>query len=342
MSNIQHGISNSQRDRNSGGAAMLHADPCVGQFLAHLEHERNASPHTISNYLLDIAQFARFTWTADASPPFAWGGADRFQARAFLVDSQKRGSEATTTSRKLSSLRAFFKYMEREEMVASNPFAGLKAPKRARKLPHFLSVDEVNRLLAAPIKCWTDRKTPEGGRERSMTEYAAKRDAAILEVLYSTGGRVSEVAGLSEAAVDMLTGVAQVRGKGKKERLCALGRPACRALREAVNLRDALWPEVAKRAGGVKPLFVNCRGDRLTTRSIERLLKKYLVEARLNPAISPHALRHSFATHMLDAGADLRSVQELLGHASLSTTQIYTHVTVEKLKKVYDEAHPRA
>ena len=324
------------------GAAQLHADPCVVQFMAHLEHERNASPHTISNYLLDIAQFARFTWTVDALPPYAWGGVDRFLARAFLVDSQKRGSEATTTSRKLSSLRAFFRYMEREEMVEANPFTGLKAPKRARKLPHFLSVDEINRLLAAPMKCWTDRKVPKGDRERRMAEYAAKRDAAILEVLYSTGGRVGEVAGLSEAAVDMLTGVVQVRGKGKKERLCALGRPACRALKEAVNLRDALWPAITKRGRGVKPLFVNFRGERLTTRSIERLLKKYLVEARLNPAISPHALRHSFATHMLDAGADLRSVQELLGHASLSTTQIYTHVTVEKLKKVYDEAHPRA
>lgn len=335
-------VSGGEKSSGTGGAELLHADPCVMQFLAHLEHERNASRHTISSYLLDIAQFARFTWTADAVPPFAWGGVDRFNARAFLVDSQKRGSEAATTSRKLSSLRAFFRYMEREEMVAANPFAGLKAPKRARKLPHFLSVDEVNRLLAAPMKCWTDRVVPKGDRERRMAEYAAKRDAAILEVLYSTGGRVSEVAGLSEAGVDMLTGVVQVRGKGKKERLCALGRPACRALKEAVNLRDALWPAIAKRGRGIKPLFVNFRGERLTTRSIERLLKKYLVEARLNPAISPHALRHSFATHMLDAGADLRSVQELLGHASLSTTQIYTHVTVEKLKKVYDDAHPRA
>ncbi len=321
---------------------MLHDDSCVAQFLAHLEHERNASPHTISNYLLDIAQFARFTWTVDAISPFAWDRVDRFQARAFLIDSQKRGSEATTTSRKLSTLRTFFKFMEREAMVPANPFMGLKAPKRARKLPHFLSVDEVNRLLAAPMKNWMKKGGARGEKERRMVEYASKRDAAILEVLYSTGGRVSEVAGLSEHAVDMLTGVVQVRGKGKKERLCALGRPACKALKEAVNLRDALWPEISKRGRGVKPLFVNFRGDRLTTRSIERLLKKYLITAGLNPAISPHALRHSFATHMLDAGADLRSVQELLGHASLSTTQIYTHVTVEKLKKVYDDAHPRA
>lgn len=334
--------SNSKPARNSGGGATLHDDPCVSQFLAHLEHERNASPHTLSNYLIDIAQFARFTWTADAHPPYEWSGVDRYQARAFLVDSQKRGSEATTTSRKLSSLRSFFKYMEREEMTGANPFHGLKAPKRARKLPNFLSVDEVNRLLAAPMKTWAEQEGGKERRDRRVSEYAARRDAALMEVLYSTGGRVSEVAGLSETMVDLLTGVVQVRGKGKKERLCALGRPASQAVRESLRLRDELWPELSKRGRGVKPLFVNFRGGRLTTRSIERLLKKYLTTAGLNPAISPHALRHSFATHMLDAGADLRSVQELLGHASLSTTQIYTHVTVEKLKKVYDDAHPRA
>lgn len=331
-----------QQRTGSGGAEAMHGDPCVAQFLAHLEHERNASPHTISNYLLDIAQFARFTWTADALPPYAWGGVDRFQARAFLVDSQKRGSEATTTARKLSSLRTFFKFLEREEMISASPFTGLKAPKRARKLPHFLSVDEVNRLLAAPGRLWDEGKPPGGKRERQMAEYGARRDAAILEVLYSTGGRVSEVAGLSEPSVDMLSGVVRVRGKGKKERLCALGRPAVKALKAALGIRDAMWPDIARRTRGDRPLFVNMRGDRLTTRSVERLLKKYLAAAGLNPGISPHALRHSFATHMLDAGADLRSVQELLGHASLSTTQIYTHVTVEKLKKVYDETHPRA
>lgn len=326
----------------TGGAEQLSADPCVAQFLSHLEHERNASPHTIANYRLDIAQFARFTWTADALAPYAWGGVDRFQARAFLVDSQKRGSEAATTGRKLSSLRSFFKFMEREEMIPASPFTGLKAPKRARKLPHFLSVDEVNRLLAAPAKLWDEGGRPKGERERRMAEYAARRDAAILETLYSTGGRVSEVAGLSDPALDMLSGVVRVRGKGRKERLCALGRPAVRAVKDALSLRDALWPAIARMPRGDKPLFVNTRGERLTTRSIERLLKKYLLAAGLNAEISPHALRHSFATHMLDAGADLRSVQELLGHASLSTTQIYTHVTVEKLKKVYDEAHPRA
>lgn len=324
------------------GGALMTDDPCVAQFAAYLEHERNASRHTLASYLMDIAQFARFAWTGDALPPFDWRTVDRFKSRAFLIDFQKRGSEATTTSRKLSSLRSFYRFMEREGMVPLNPFAGLKAPKRARKLPAFLSQAEVIRLLDAPLQAWAGTRPPRRERERKLAEYAAMRDAAMLEVLYSTGGRVSEIAGLMEPQVDLLSGVVQVRGKGKKERLCALGRPAVKALRAARSLRDELWPEMSRRRGSDKPLFLNIRGGRLTPRSVERLLKKYLAAANLNPDLSPHALRHSFATHMLEAGADLRSVQELLGHASLSTTQIYTHVTVEKLKKVYDDAHPRA
>jgi integrase/recombinase XerC len=325
-----------------GGAQVLAEDPAVGQFTAHLKHERNASGHTLTNYLLDIAQFARVTWGPDALPPFAWGSVDRFGARRFLVEFQKQGAEATTTARKLSSLRTFYRFMVREGMVAGDPFTGLKPPKRARKLPRFLSVDDVTRLLECPVKLWKDGEPPKGAKERRMAEYAALRDAAMLEMLYSTGGRISEVAGLQDSSVDLLGGVAVVRGKGKKERLCALGRPCQKALRAALDRRNAIWPEIAVRTRGEKPLFVNTRGDRLTTRSIERLLKKYLAAANLDHEISPHALRHSFATHMLDAGADLRSVQELLGHASLSTTQIYTHVTIERMKKVYNDAHPRA
>jgi integrase/recombinase XerC len=324
------------------GSRRLADDPYSSQFLAHLEHERNASPHTVAGYLMDMAQFARFTWGGDALPPFAWSGVDRFAARRFLVDSQKEGAEATTTSRKLSSLRAFYKFLEREGLVTTNPFNGLKAPKRARKLPQFLSVNEVTRLLEMPAKGWDEGERPRGARERRMAEYIARRDEAILETLYSTGGRVSEVAGLQESSADMLSGVVVVRGKGKKERLCALGRPSLKALRRSLDLRNAIWPEIGARTRGDKPLFVNARGSRLTSRSIERLLKKYLQAAGLNHEISPHALRHSFATHMLEAGADLRSVQELLGHASLSTTQIYTHVTVETMKKAYRNAHPRA
>jgi integrase/recombinase XerC len=321
---------------------MMTDDSCVSQFYAYLEHERNASPHTVANYLMDIAQFVRFTWTGDALPPYAWHEIDRFKSRAFLIDFQKRGSEATTTSRKLSSLRSFYKFMEREGMVQHNPFCGLKAPKRARKLPSFLSTEEVVRLLDAPLVMWRGAKSRRKEREQKLAEYAARRDAAMLEVLYSTGGRVSEISGLFESQVDLINGVVKVRGKGKKERLGALGKPALKVLQGSLALRDALWPELERRRSGDRPVFLNMRGGKLTTRSVERLLKKYLSAAGLNPHISPHALRHTFATHMLDAGADLRSVQELLGHSSLSTTQIYTHVTVEKLKKVYEDAHPRA
>lgn len=317
-------------------------DPCVTQFVAHLEHERNASRHTISSYLIDVAQFAKATWGPDAYPPFAWGSLDRYAGRKFLVGFQKAGLAATSTGRKLSSLRSFYKFMEREEMVPNNPFEGLKAPKRPRTLPHFLSVPETVRLLDAPMKVWQDAVKPEKPEAHRMAEYLARRDAALLEVLYSTGGRVSEVTGLQDGAVDLLSEVVQVRGKGKKERLCALGRPACKAIKAAMQLRDALWPEIVRRHRGEKPVFCNTRGGRLTTRSVERLLKRYLASAGLNPTLTPHALRHSFATHLLDAGADLRSVQEMLGHASLSTTQIYTHVTVQKLREVYQDAHPRA
>ncbi|MEI6562722.1 MAG: tyrosine-type recombinase/integrase [bacterium] len=324
------------------GGAMMTDDPYVSLYVAHLEHERNASRHTVANYLMDIAQFVRFTWTGDALPPYPWGSVDRFKSRAFLIDFQKRGSEATTTSRKLSSLRAFYKFIEREGLVTVNPFSGLKSPKRAKKLPNFLSPDEVNRLLEMPMKLWADARKPKQERERKLAEYCAHRDQAIWEVLYSTGGRISEIVGLLEPQVDRLSGVVQVRGKGKKERLCALGRPAAKTLKVSLALRNELWPELERRRPNDRPLFLNVHGSKLTSRSVERLLKKYLLAANLNPEISPHALRHSFATHMLDAGADLRSVQELLGHASLSTTQIYTHVTVEKLKKVYNDAHPRA
>ena len=324
------------------GGAMMTDDPNVAQFAAYLEHERNASPHTVANYLMDIAQFVRFTWTGDAMPPYAWGEVDRFKARAFLIEFQKSGSAATTTSRKLSALRSFYRFMEREGLARSNPFNGLKPPKRARKLPPFLSQKEIIQLLDMPMQLWKQLERPKSDRERKSAEYCALRDAAMLEVLYSTGGRISETTGLMEPQVDLLSGMVRVRGKGRKERLCALGRLACKSLKAAVTLRDALWPELARRRPVDRALFLNNRGGRITSRSVERLLKKYLAAAGLNPSISPHALRHSFATHMLDAGADLRSVQELLGHASLSTTQIYTHVTMEKLKKVYDDAHPRA
>jgi len=313
----------------------LMKDECVAHFVNYLENERNASALTVRNYLVDIGQLAVMLRGADALSPFAWVECDRFKARGFLVGFQKDGMQASTTGRKLSSLRSFYRFLERENYIDQNPFGGLRAPKRGRKLPSVMSIDDVVRLLDAPVKI-LKRKGKSITREQ---EYAALRDTAILEVLYSTGARISEITGLTENMVDLISGVVRVRGKGKKERMCPLGDPASRAMRAMLKLAEEIWPGT-KTSG--RPVFRNLRGKMISARSVERSLKAYLAEAGLNSGISPHALRHSFATHMLDAGADLRSVQELLGHSSLSTTQIYTHVTVDRLKKVYDDAHPRA
>ena len=317
-------------------------DPALEHFVRYLRGERNASEHTVANYAMDIRQFIVQQWGADARPPHRWKEVDRFAARRFLVSFQKSGSKPTTTRRKMSSLRSFFRFMLREEYAALNPFTGVVMPKRPRSLPKILSVAEVKRLLESPMA--VPDVAPVGAAPRetgAWGEYARWRDTAILEVLYSGGLRVAELTGLSDAQVDLFSGVARVRGKGKKERLSPLGSHAVRALQKAMELRDLLWVGWGK-GGRPSAVFLNKNGGRLTPRSVERLMKRYLAFAGLNPNLSPHALRHSFATHLLDAGADLRSVQELLGHASLSTTQIYTHVSIERLKEVYEKAHPRA
>lgn len=319
----------------STDAPPLENDPALEQFLRYLEGEKNASPHTISNYLMDIRQFILQQWGEQARPPFAWREIDRFAGRRFLAGFQKSGSTPATTRRKLSAMRSFFRFLVREERVKVNPFAGLALPRRERKLPSVFSIDEVGRLLAAPL---AER---EGGRTTPFSACARLRDASILELIYSTGMRLSEATGLREEQVDLLSGLVRVRGKGRKERMCPLGRPALRALRAYLEARDAFLATVG-RARRQAPVFINKSGGPLTPRSVERMMKTHLRAAGLNAAKSPHALRHSFATHLLDAGADLRSVQELLGHASLSTTQIYTHVSIERLKDVYERAHPRA
>jgi len=334
-------------------------DPCIAHFVRHLDGERNASRHTISSYLIDLEQFVRTQWGAEAKPPYAWPDVDKFSARKFIVHCQQQAAAATTVNRKLSSLRSFFKFLSREERVTQNPFAGVISPKRGKPLPKVLTRQEVTRLLEAPRQAAAEAQAespasagdPDAAK-RLWPDYAASRDTAILEILYSTGMRVSELAGMNENDIDLLAGVVKVRGKGKKERLCLLGKPAVKAMQAALEKRAMLagmfkrarLHRCAKHCGQAVAalVFVSHTGGRLTTRSIERLMKRYLIKAGLDPRMSPHALRHSFATHLLDAGADLRSVQELLGHASLSTTQIYTHVTVERLKQVYDEAHPRA
>lgn len=311
-------------------------DSAVAHFVSYLEHERNASAHTISNYVRDIAQFAQFFWEGQ-SPPHDWKRCDALVARRFLVEFQRKGSRPTTTARKLSSLRSFYRFLLREEYVDINPFSGLRGPKRGRDLPDVMSVDDVGRLLDAPAQRLRQAQG-EGKTVKPLDRYGVARDAALLEVTYSTGARVAEVVGLNLEDVDLVAGVAKVRGKGRKERLCPLGGPALRALQQMLGLAETFWDT----RGRLGPVFRNLKGERLTTRSVERMMKKHLAFANLDHRFSPHALRHSFATHLLDAGADLRSVQELLGHSSLSTTQIYTHVSIEHLRKVYEKAHPHA
>lgn len=338
--------------RNEKGSInAVKGDKAISHFLRYLEGERNASPHTSGNYLLDIRQFTCLIWGTGAKPPYAWPSVDKFAARKFIVQLQKQAACAATIGRKISSLRAFYKFMTREDYVGNNPFAGLSAPKRKKNLPYVLTVGEVTRLLQSPSRYGAEAiKEEKDRKKRAWLEYAALRDTAILEVLYSTGMRISELTNLNMQNIDLLAGAIKVRGKGNKERFCLLGRPAASALSAALEKRNEIFPFIKGRGkkNGLPrcerglPLFISHTGGKLTPRSIERLMKRYLIHASLNPAVSPHALRHSFATHLLDAGADLRSVQELLGHASLSTTQIYTHVSVEHLKKVYHEAHPRA
>ncbi len=322
-------------------STQLQADPAIARFARYLEAERDASRHTVAAYLADLAQFISACWGPEAQPPYAWASVDTFAARKFVVGCHKQSAAASTINRKVSSLRSFFRFLNREELCSQNPFGSVLSLKRGKPLPRVLTTRDVERLLAAPRQLAEAEAGPApDARRRRWLEYAALRDTAILEILYSTGMRLSELTGLREAQVDLLAGVAKVRGKGKKERLCLLGKPACSALQAALAAR-APAPGGA-RPGGPVPLFLGRRGTALTARSVERIMKRCLLRAGLNPRLSPHALRHSFATHLLDAGADLRSVQELLGHASLSTTQIYTHVSVERLKEVYTEAHPRA
>jgi len=315
-------------------------DPCVEHFIQYLEGEKNASEHTVSNYLIDIRQYCEIVWGEDARPPYKWKEADRFTARKFLVFFQKLELSPATTGRKLSALRSFYKFLLREEYVELNPFSGLHLPKKGSYLPQILSISEIGKLLDAPEK-YAETQQTKNPKVRLWRKYMVARDTAILELLYSTGIRIDELVTLPEERIDLLSGVARVRGKGKKERLCPLGSSAIRTLMKNLELRENVWL-LEGRKDARSPVFLNKNGGSISARSIERMMKKYVLFCGLNAELTPHSLRHSFATHLLDAGADLRSVQELLGHASLSTTQIYTHISVERLKEVYQLAHPRA
>ena len=326
---------------DAASAEWVAADPAIRRFLQYLDDERGASAHTRSAYFRDLTDFAAAIWQNTAPRPIPWGEADRLVCRTFLAKSQKTGASPATTARRLSAIRSFYRFLQRESMIADNPLDGLPAPKQKHNLPDILSVEEVERLLKAPALALQCEQYNRRQAAAPLRGYIAARDTAILETLYSSGARIGELTAMSDADLDLLSGTVTVKGKGRKVRLCALGKPAGKALRAALAARDALWPTPSGMQRR-RPLFCNCHGDRLTPRSIQRIMKTYLSAADLNPNLSPHTLRHSFATHLLNAGADLRSVQEMLGHANLSATQIYTHVDIERLREVYDQTHPLA
>ena len=291
-------------------------EEALAEFLRHLALERNASEHTVKSYREDLTQaIGCFKEKSGGTSP------ERVTTRvvrAYLAWLHEQGYAKTTIARRVAAVRSWCRFMCRQGILQINPAEGVRGPRQDKKLPNFLSPDDLARLLASP-----PADTPLGCRDR-----------AILETLYSAGVRVSELTALNVEDVDFDDGCAIVRGKGKRERLVLLGDECRDALKNWLAFRETISKSTA--------LFVNKNGTRLTSRSVGRLLEKYLALAGLDPRASPHTIRHSFATHLLDAGADIRSVQELLGHRSLSTTQVYTHVTTVRLKDSYQKAHPRA
>ena len=313
-------------------------DPLISQFSSYLEIEKNASKHTINNYLIDIRQFCQTKWD-NQKPPFQWNEIDRYDARGFIVYFQKKEISASTICRKISALRSFFSFLIEEQIVEKNPFIGLNSPRKNKPLPKVLSTQQVVKLLEAPLSMKT-KKNVKSKSFDAWIKYMGLRDTAILELLYSTGMRINELVKLTEDNIDFISGTVIVSGKGKKQRLCPLGKYAEKAIQCSIESRDNILFLINKKVTRKSPLFVNKQGEALSARSIERMMKKYLIECGLNSELTPHSLRHSFATHLLDKGAELRAVQELLGHESLSTTQIYTHISIERLKEVYDKSHP--
>jgi len=282
----------------------------LDKFISYLEIEKNYSPHTLLNYRIDLEEFLKFI------DPIPINKVEYLLLRKFLAQMRGKQYRSRTLARKLSSLRSFFKFLIREGFIQENPAALLMSPKLEKTLPKFLTEDEMKKFIEAP-----SLKSPSG-----------KRDRAILETLYSTGIRVSELVSLNVDQVDLIGNVAKVSGKGKKERLVPIGDKAL----------DSIRAYLQNRKHRSNALFLNKNGTRLSDRSVRNIANKYITAVSLTRNISPHVLRHSFATHMLNRGADLRSIQELLGHVNLSTTQIYTHVTTNRLKEVYNKAHPRA
>ncbi len=282
----------------------------IEKFLAYLEIEKNYSPHTLLNYRIDLEIF--FAFIKDQTIERV----DYFTCRRFLAHLKSKMLKPRSLARRLSALRSFFKFLHREGLIKSNPTLLLLTPKLDKKLPKFLSEPETFRLLEIP----------------GTYKISGLRDRALFETLYSSGLRVSELVALNTDSIDYFSNLVKVMGKGRKERIVPLGDQALRAIKKYLD----------KRKSQEKALFLNKNGKRLSDRGVRLIMNKYIKQMSIQSGVSPHTLRHSFATHLLDHGADLRSVQELLGHVNLSTTQIYTHLSTERIKTIYDKAHPRA
>jgi integrase/recombinase XerC len=296
----------------------------VTEYLVHLEKERDVSPHTVKAYARDLEDFTEFCnrhygdWT--------WTTVDRLGLRGFLGELQRRGLARRSAARALSAVRSLYRYLQEHHGVPNNIAGAARMPKLDKRLPTYLDREQTQRLFD-----WAESRA--GG-----DEFAPTRDLAILELFYSTGIRLSELCGMNLEDLDLLSDQVKVRGKGRKERIVPVGSRAVLALRRYLNLREGVVtrPRTDRRA-----VFVSRWGRRLAPRGVQRIVH-LMLDGIGGDGLRVHSLRHTFATHMLDAGADLRAVQELLGHASLSTTQVYTHISVERLKKVYNQAHPRA
>lgn len=296
-------------------------EDAIRAFLSFLEVERNASSETVRNYRSDLHQLASHLRRQSASEVLAVDRITTEDLRGYLHWLDRKGEQASSLARKLACLRSFFRFLVREGAAPHNPAEAIRSPKLPKLLPRVLTKDDADALM----------EFPSGPSRLSL------RDRALLETLYSTGARVSEAVGINVGDLNVAEGLVHLRGKGRKERIVPIGDVAVQAIRE---YRASVTPS-AVRPSLSAPLFLNHRGGRLTTRSVARIVSRY--SSRLpGGAVSPHALRHSYATHLLDEGADLRSIQELLGHASLSTTQKYTHLAADQLVAVYDRAHPRA
>ncbi len=302
----------------------------IEDFGNHLATERNLSPHTRRGYLADLGQFRAFLVEnglipAGAGGPDQLAAIDHMAVRSFLGSLVRRKARKVTIVRKVAALRTFFNYLIREGRIRVNPAEMVQAPRAEKYLPAFLPVEEMFSLLSLSF--------PD--------DVAGLRDRAMLELFYSSGIRVSELTGLNRGDVDMQQGLVKVRGKGKKERIVPVGGQALRSLQQYLVKRSE-WARKARAAEEDPPLFLSRSGSRITARSVARIIDRYVLQSGISKKVSPHTLRHSFATHLLDAGADLRAIQEMLGHESLSTTQKYTSVSVAKLMEIYDKAHPKA